>query len=175
RFRECSAGEREALSKFAKIADLHHASQRRYPVLSEMMPMGVFMKAGSAKRLAAAMDISPRDYWRLAFEDVARHHHNCVAVEELQELSPEEGKELLGMADSFGLRVIAMHDWPLERFRERGQHWIDQFIKPFVDSPALLAWAVSSNPNEHDFQTHIRAQERIQEADPDHPVIAMLP
>ncbi|MBI2422277.1 MAG: hypothetical protein HYV27_05555 [Candidatus Hydrogenedentes bacterium] len=175
RFRELSAGEQEALRKFYRTSAENIAAQPPRSPLANMFPMGVFMKAGSAKRMASVMDISTRDYWRLAFEDVARHHHNCVAVEELHELNAEEGKELLSMADSFGLRVVAMHNWPLERFRERGQHWIDQYIKPFVDSPSLLAWSVTANPQDHEFQMHLRAQEKIREADPAHPLVAMLP
>ena len=59
---------------------------RHYPILDDFMPFGVTMNAATAAQLSNMLDIPLFDYWRLALEDIARHHHNCVVVEAMQSL-----------------------------------------------------------------------------------------
>ncbi|MBX3179103.1 MAG: hypothetical protein KF886_17245 [Candidatus Hydrogenedentes bacterium] len=149
------------------------AEAPQYPLLNEFLPLGVYMKAGTAKRMADCMEISFRDYWRFALEDIARHHHNSVAIEEIDRLTPSEWREVLGLADSYGIRVLAHHHWPRDEFQRDPDKLIDRDIRPFADSPAILGWAIQDEPPSQSFKMHVDAQARIQEADPNHPLAAI--
>lgn len=173
RFRALSPGEAEACRKH-----LNGLEQREkplhFPILDEFLPMGVFMKAGVAKKLAAAMEVSFRDYWRLALEDVARYHHNCVALEEINAMTPGEWRELLGLAASFNIKILAIEDWPLEDFDRQGQALVDRYISPHADSSAILGWSIRDEPPEHTFITHLKARRLIEKVDTNHPVVVLL-
>ena len=132
------------------------------------------MKAGAAKRLADAMGVSFRDYWRLALEDVARYHHNAVAIEELSQLSSGEWRELLGLAVSYGIRILALHDWPMDEISRRGRELVDEHIRPYVNSPGILGWSVCSEPPESTFLAHIEARHLIEQVDPNHPLVPRM-
>jgi len=149
-------------------------AMRRYPQLKTFMPYGSCLKAGTAKRMAELMEVSLRDYWRLAMEDMVRHYHNCIAVEEAEQFSPQEWRELLQLAESFHIKVVAEHNWPVEEFRERGRGWIDTYVRPYANSPALFAWGICDEPPEHTFQAHLDARPLFEEADPNHPLTAIM-
>jgi len=173
RFRALSPGEDEACRK--NLGGLEQRERpQHFPILDEFMPMGVFMKAGVAKRLAAAMDVSFRDYWRLALEDVARYHHNCVALEEINAMTQGEWRELLGLAASFNIKLLAIEEWPLEDFDRQGQALVDRYITPHAESSAILGWSICDEPPEHTFTTHLKARRLIERVDPNHPVVVML-
>lgn len=145
-----------------------------YPLLDEFLPLGVCMKAGTAKRMADCMEISFRDYWRLSLEDVARHHHNSVAIEEIDRLTVSEWREVLGLAESYGIRVLAHHHWPRDEFERDPARFIERDIAPYASSPAILAWAIQDEPPAQTFKMHAEAQSLIHEADPDHPLAVIM-
>ena len=173
RFRAMSDGEREGCLK--NEAKLQHAgAPKTYPVLEEFLPLGVFMKAGAAKRLADLMEISFRDYWRLALEDIARHHHNVVALEEIDQLSDGEWRELLGLSEAVGIRILAIHHWPLENFSRQGPELVAKYVQPYANSDAVLGWMIHGEPPDHSFQAHLQARKFIEEADPNHPMAVLM-
>lgn len=145
-----------------------------YPLLDEFLPLGVYMKAGTAKRMAECMEISFRDYWRLALEDIARHHHNTVALEEIDRLTPSEWREVLGLAESYDIRILAHHHWPRSEFQRDPARFVERDIKPYADSPAVLAWAIHDEPPSQSFKMHMEAQPLIHEADPNHPMAVIM-
>jgi len=173
RFRAMSP-EEEAACQRADAALEQEPAPPRYRLLTEFMPIGVSMKARSARRLAEIMDISFHDYWRLALEDIARHHHNCVIIEEMADLSPAEWKDLLGLAHDFSLRFVPLFDWPMDDFETNGAEWIETHIRPFADSPAILAWMLQNEPPEHSFPAHLAARKQIEQADPNHPMAVFM-
>ena len=145
-----------------------------YPLLDDFLPLGVYMKAGTAKRMADCMEISFRDYWRLCLEDVARHHHNSVAVEEIDRLTVSEWREVLGLAESYGIRVLAHHHWPRDEFQRDPAKFVERDIVPYAESPAILAWAIQDEPPSQTFKMHIEAQPLIHEADAQHPLAVIM-
>ena len=151
-----------------------HGCPKSYPLLERFMPFGVYMNAGSAQRLAETMDISFLDYWRLALEDVARHHHNCVILEEVGQLTAGEWGQLLELAGSFGIRFVAKHEWPMEDFDAEGPALLDTHVRPYADSDAMLAWIIQDEPPEHTFQAHLKARQAMEKADPKHPLAVMM-
>lgn len=173
RFRALSPLEKEAISRKVEFLE-ELGPPRHYPLLDEFMPMGVCMKAGAAKRLAEGMGISFRDYWRLALEDVARYHHNSVSIEEIELLSPGEWRELLGLATSFGVRILAEYSWPMDELARNGRQLVDEHIRPYADSPAILGWSVCSEPPESTFLAHLQARDLIEGADKNHPLVVQM-
>lgn len=173
RFRALTHAEAMALAAQAPALE-ETGPPRNYPLLDHFFPMGVYMKAGAAKRLAQAMETSFRDYWRLALEDVARYHHNTVVLEEIETLSPVEWRELLGLAVSFGIRILPVHDWPLDQPKLDLEVLIRTHIAPHAESPAILAWCIKDEPAEHTFRTHLQARWLIERADPNHPLAILL-
>lgn len=172
RFRAMSPTEALACSE--QLTGLEEKEKPpHYPLLDNFMPMGVYMKAGVAKKLAASMEVSFRDYWRLALEDVARYHHNSVALEEINAMTPGEWRELLGLAASFGIKILAIEEWPLEDFERQGKALVERYIAPHAESSAILGWAIHDEPAEHTFMTHLRARQMIHKADPNHPMVVM--
>ena len=173
RFRAMSHREQEAFDRHQQVLAAQGAPPH-YALLDEFMPLGVFMKAGAAKRLAETMEVPFRDYWRLALEDIARHHHNCVALEEMDHLSDAEWREVLGLAESVGLRILAMHHWPLDRQPSQLQSLVDRHIRPYAESPAILGWTIQNEAPDHTFQAHLHARKLIEEADPYHPLAVFM-
>jgi hypothetical protein len=173
RFRAMSPGEAEACQKHEAMLN-RLGPAKHYPLLDAFFPMGVYAHVGTAKRLAEIMDISFRDYWRLAMEDIARHHHNCIVLQEMEQLTTSEWRQYLSMAECYGLRVVAMFDWPTRDFEVRGPSLVETFIRPFADSPAMLGWMIANEPPDHSFEAHIEARQLIEQADPNHPLTVMM-
>ncbi len=146
----------------------------KYPILEEILPFGVSVSATVAEQLANLLDISVFDYWRLAMEDIARHHHNCVAVDGMQALEHEDRRVLLDLAEHFGLRLIPTFDWAMEDFDKDGDAFVDTYIKPYADSPAVLAWNVLDAPPENAFDAFLAARDKIAAVDPNHPMAIHL-
>lgn len=172
RFRGMTAEEREACEKYA-IAVEEQGPPKRYDLLDNFMPMGVSMHAGAAKRLADIMEISFRDYWRLALDDIATQHHNCIALEAVSELTSKDWSELLGLATSFGIRILMIEDWNLEEFGQKGRDVIDHTVRPLANSDVVLGWCLQDEPPEHTFDYHMQARRAIEEAAPNHPLVFM--
>ncbi|HDP34665.1 MAG TPA: hypothetical protein ENN29_06090 [Candidatus Hydrogenedentes bacterium] len=169
RFRALLPGEEEVIRDFdASISKA--PPPRHYPALDNFLPFGVYMNAETAAQLSDALDISIFDYWRLALEDVARHHHNCVVVESFQSLSHEDRLVLFDLAENFGLRLIPTFDWPMERFDEEGDALVESCIKPYADSQAVLAWNVLDAPPPQTFRAFLEARDKIAAVDANHPM-----
>ncbi len=142
-----------------------------YPILDDFMPFGVTMNAATAAQLSHMLDIPLFDYWRLALEDIARHHHNCVVVEAMQSLRGEDRSVLLDLAENFGLRLVPTFDWPMEDFEHQGDVLIEEYVKPHVDSQAVLAWNIQDAPHGRNLNAFLRARDMITAVDPNHPVV----
>lgn len=173
RFRAMSRAEAGVLVREGGV-HRDYGAPRHYPLLDDFLPLGVHMKANSAKHLAEMMEISFKDYFRLAFDDIARHHHNSVALEEMSQLSRTEWNEVLDLAEHFGLRILAMHDWPLDEVRERGHELVAEHVAPYVDSPALLGWSISSSPGEHHIDALLHMRGLIEQSDVHHPMTLQM-
>ncbi|NLN93080.1 MAG: hypothetical protein GX130_07230 [Candidatus Hydrogenedens sp.] len=170
RFRELLPTERETLDfHFSTLSEV--SPPRSYPQLDEQLPFGVSMDADTVSRLASMMNINYFDYWRLAFEDIARHHHDCVIVEGMDVMTGENRSILVDLAESFGLRLIPTFRWALEEFPEKGDEWIEEYIKPHASSAGIFAWNIHDNPEEHYFKNYLSARDKIAEVDTRHPVI----
>ncbi len=115
----------------------------------DFFPFGVFMNAQSASRLADLMDVSFHDYWRLAFEDITRHHHNCVALEDASSLDAAAAADLLALAESFDLKIVPLFDWPWKDAGEL-ERQADLMTAPFAKSPSVVAWGANTPPQEED-------------------------
>lgn len=173
RFRKMNAGEAEATAKHQERLR-SEAGPPHHDLLDQFLPMGVCMQAGTARRMAEILEISLEDYWRLAFEDIARHCHNSVSLEGIGELSTGEWEHVLEQAEAFGLRILARHDWPMDDFEAAGQALVDKHIRPYRGSQAILGWSLQNEPPEHTFLAHLDARKRVYEADPNHPVVALM-
>ena len=51
------------------------------------MPLGVYMDADTAKRLAATLKISIDEYWNFVMEDLVTHNHNAIALSHVDQMS----------------------------------------------------------------------------------------
>ncbi len=169
RFRALLPEEQRALSLLETRLEAT-SPPRRYSILNDVLPFGVTMNAAAAQQLADLLDISFFDYWRLALEDIARHHHNCIVLEDMQAMSHDDRGVLLDLAENFGLRLIPTFQWPMDRFDAEGAALIDAYIKPHVDSNAVLAWNILDAPPEEAFDAFLKARDMIAEADPNHPL-----
>jgi hypothetical protein len=145
----------------------------RYPILDEFMPMGVCMDAETTRRLAETLGVSLSEYWGLAFEDIVRHHHNCVSFENISKFSKDEWRELLALADAYQLKVVASHDFPLMDDPLDQRELIEEGVKPYADSPSLLAWSLEHEPPEHELSNILRARGLMREADAEHPTFVV--
>lgn len=169
RFRAMTQAEAEATRKsLATLED--QKPPKRYPILDEFMPLGVYMDADSAKRLAKMLGISAREYWELVMEDLVVHNHNAIALAHVDRLDPDEWRELLSLAETYGVKFVARHEFPVGGPEEEQRRFIETHIKPSADSPAIFARTFSGEPIENDFRQVLAAKTMIEESDPDHPV-----
>jgi len=174
RFRPMT-GEEQALCDAAPVLDIPAAAG---PVGSEeskgFYPFGVFMNAESGQRLADLMDISFYDYWRLAFEDVARHHQNCVALESAEHMEAQTSRELLALAQSFDIRVIPIFGWPATADRAEWDARVAKHIQPLAGAPAIGGWGLGGDMAEENIDSVNAAVAAIHAVDPGHPVTSPL-
>ena len=173
RFRALTPTESEALAADATRLAEPRMAPKRYPLLDKFVPLGVWVDAAAGREMSRLMEIPFRDYWRLAMEDIARGHHNCMMVENVRELSETETTELLGLATSFGLRVVPILNWTGEMIMSRGEDLVNKYVRPHAESDALLAWVLESEPPEHSFAAHIKAKELFENTDELHPLISL--
>jgi hypothetical protein len=173
RFRAMTPAESEAVSKDMARLDRPAMAPRHYPLLDNFIPLGVWVSATVGRRMAELLDTPFRDYWRLAMEDIARGHHNCLMVEEVDSLSETETTELLGLASSFGLRVVPILNWSAETIEANGAALVERYVRPHAESDALLAWCLQSEPPESAFGAHCKAKELFEAADESHPLVAL--
>jgi len=173
RFREMTPAEASACE--AHLAQLERVSPTaHYPLLDTYLPFGSYMDAGASKRLAAMLGISFEEYWGLVLEDVARHHHNTIALESVERLTAHEWQSLLEQAQTFDIKFYAIHDLPLDAPEDHAAHFVQTHVKPYADSPAILAWSLYDEPPERAFTKVMQAQALVREADPNHPYAVMM-
>ncbi|GMU92404.1 MAG: hypothetical protein AMXMBFR4_14620 [Candidatus Hydrogenedentota bacterium] len=169
RFRTMSAREHDACEKDLQVLS-DRRPPRKYPVLEEFMPLGTCMNANTVRRSAELLGISLNEYWWLAMEDIVKHHHNCISIEEAGTMSPAEWGELLSSAARFGVKVAATFDFDLRDDPQILRQTIETQIKPFVNSPEVLAWSLRKEPPEIDFKAMLQAKDWVEEIDRRHPV-----
>ncbi len=169
RFRATSATEREALEKYQARLE-KQGPQRRYDILDAFLPLGVCMDAEAARRNAELLGVSLGEYWDLALEDIVTHHHNCIAMENVDRLTIPEWEELLAHCETFGVKIAASHQINLEDEPQELRDLIDMRIKPYAGSPTVLSWCLKEKPSESDFQDLMKVKGWVEEADPTHPV-----
>ena len=169
RFRAMSPREAAAVSDDeARLAGLEDVP--KYPVLDEFLPLGTFMNAGAAKRLAGKLGLSLEEYWRLALEDIARHHHNCIALEEADALDSGQFRALLDLAEAFQIKLLPMCQFPLDGSEKELREFIGTHVTPHANSATVLAWHIYAPPIEKNFPRLLRVKSLIEEADSQHPV-----
>ncbi len=118
RFRAMSPDERNAMRK-SLDAVISGKKPRHFPILDEFLPLGVYMDAQSSKRLASMLGISTEEYWDIALDDIATHHHNAVVLANADRLTPAEWTDLLARFDQHKVKVVVRHDFPLGRLPRR--------------------------------------------------------
>ena len=173
RFRSMTEEERGACAGQIALTD-ERQSGHDQGLIKDFFPFGVFMNAESAQRLADLMDISFYDYWRLALEDIARHHQNCVALQGAEHMEPQTNRELLALAQTFDIQVIPIFDWPATDDRAEWDARAAKHIKPLIGAPAIAAWALGGDLSEEHLGSVQAAISAIRAVDPRHLVTAPL-
>jgi len=112
-------------------------------------PFGVFLDAEASARLGDIMDISFHDYWRLALEDIARHHHNCVVLEHAEKMGPELGAQLLEQARGYDIRLIPSFSSPPDPDAPEAQAQVEHLTGAFRNHPNIAAWACGRLPEDN--------------------------
>ncbi len=141
------------------------------PVLDEFLPLGVFVDAEMAQRLSQTLGISVSEYWQLLFEDVVRHHQNCVVIENAERFTNDDWREMQAAAREYGVKFVPMYGLPLADDLETLRESVDELVRPNADIPGLLAWGLNTEPREKDFQKLLHLRDMIHEADPNHPLV----
>jgi hypothetical protein len=169
RFRAMTAEEADTIRRSLEGLEAMRPP-RRFRVLDEFLPLGVYMDAESASRLAKMLQISEGEYWSLVVEDIVRHGHNVIALANFDGMDRRERDGLLKRCEENGLRLVPRHEYPLAGDAKAQQRVIDEHIKPNATSKAIFARTLSGEPIENDFHEVLESKRRIEEADPDHPV-----
>jgi hypothetical protein len=173
RFRAMSAVEAEA-SREAETALDASAAPAAAPEFEAVFPMGVYMNARTGRQMAELMHVPFDDYWRLAVEDVVRHHHNCIALEEVESCSSAEFKRLLDLAAAHQVRILALRDWPIENIEADGKQFIAQNVLPYADKEALLAWGFTTPPSGRWVKGLLALRDQLDSMDPRHPLTVLM-
>lgn len=170
RFRAMTPAEVEACAEHAAALDAQKLP-KRYPVLDEFLPLGVVMNAETAKRHAENLAIPMVDYWTLVLHDLVSHHHNCIALEFADRLTPEEFDEMCGLAEPLGIKVVAFLDLLQYEDPDRLEEAVKARVAPFADSDVVLGWGLATDAKEHTFKRMIAAQAAIARCDSKHPAV----
>jgi hypothetical protein len=172
RFRAMTLGEEEASQK--EGARLRKAEPpQHYPLLDDFLPIGTYMSAETAQRMAERLGVGFSDYWELALQDLVLHRHNCVVLEDFQRLTQSEWSKVVDLATQFGIRLIPTRDMSPADEPGEFEAFVETWVKPVAESPALLAWNLSADPKEEFFPHVMASKAKLAEADPHHPLIAL--
>ncbi|MCX5757006.1 MAG: hypothetical protein NTU83_00565, partial [Candidatus Hydrogenedentes bacterium] len=173
RFRAMSEREAQACQENA-VQVAAAGPPKHYPILDTFMPLGCYMNGGASKRLAAMLGIAFQEYWALTLEDMVKHHHNCIALEDVDRLTEEEWRELLTLAEPFGVKFIAVRPLPLGTPYVYRREFVQTHVEPHAKSPSVLAWNLYHEPPEHAFADLLEGRRLVEEADPNHPMSLLL-
>ena len=170
RFRAMTPEEADACQRdtdnLTSNATVPHA-----PILDGFLPLGVYVDAEMAQRLAQTLGISVSEYWKLLFEDVVRHHQNCVAIENAERFTPEDWREMNAAAHEYGVKIVPMYGLPISDDPEFLRDSVDELVRANADAPGLLAWGLNTEPREQDFKKLLTIRDLIHNADPQHPFV----
>ena len=169
RFRAMSEAEAEATRKSLTKLEAEHPTQR-YPALDTFMPLGVYMDAQAATRLAKMLGISLGEYWELVMEDLVMHDHNAIALAHIDQMGREELDDLLWRCERHGIKILPRHEYPVGGDEEEQTRVLEECIKPTADSKVIFARMFSGEPIENDFAQVLEAKRRMEQADPMHPI-----
>jgi len=173
RFRALTTAEKETRTK-AEARVVQNYPPVQAELLEDFMPLGVSMCARQSRQMASAMEVQLRDYWRLALEDIARAHHNTVWLEDASELTHTEWTEIVGLAASFGLRLVPEFNWDYSEFSANGPYLLEKYVRPHASSDAILGWSLHKEPQEEHFELYCKARGMFHDADEQHPLVMFL-
>ena len=169
RFRALTQAEQEACQKNRLEIEDRKVS-KKYEMLDEFMPFGVYMDAKSSKRLATMLGITHSEYWDLVLEDLVAHQHNAVALAHVDHLSATEWSGLLEQAEPYGVKFVPRHKYPVGGGEEEQDAILSSYVQPYAESKSIFVNTFSGEPIETDFSNLLSACSRIEAADPNHPV-----
>jgi hypothetical protein len=169
RFRAPSAAESAAMATSRVWLDAL-PKPRPYPCLRETVPLGVCMDGATGKRLAHMLGISQREYWDLVMEDLVRHNHNAIAISHIEAFTSQEWRDLLEQAESYHLKFVVMHEFPIEAPAEEQKAMLDTWVTPHVESPTILAWSFFDRRSEGEVEQVMAAKLRLEALVPNHPL-----
>lgn len=170
RFRAMTRLEKDAYKKGNAVLAERKQRSPNYKELATFLPLGVYMDAVSAKRLAKMLGVSDAEYWGLALQDLVNSHHNAIALANSDHLDDAEWRDLQKLADGYQIRIVTRHDFPLGGPKEAQDQVIEKHIRPYADSKTIFARMLGGEPIEQNLHEVLDAKERIEEADPNHPV-----
>ncbi len=161
--------EENALDESCRVmADLPRPPD--YSVFHDVLPLGVFMDAASARRISETLEISLTDYWWMALEDVVKHHHNAVAITNLGILSQGEQTDLFEKAEKYGVRLVVAEGFCTETDPQQQETFFVNQAAALASSNAVLAWQLFENTLEKDIPDRVRFRQLMEKADPRHPL-----
>lgn len=168
RFRAPTPAESEALRGALARLDAE-AAPKLCPALDEFLPLGVYLDAELTRRMAEMLGVSFSEYWQLALEDIVRHHHNCVALENADRLTRGEWQELLAVADQFHVRLVPLLNVPLGDDPQQQREAVEECVSPFAGTRGIFAWGLTSAPRERDLPALLDVRRWVEELAPEHP------
>jgi len=142
-----------------------------YSLLHEFMPLGVFMDAAAARRLAETLGISTADYWWLALEDIVKHHHNSIALTNLGQLTQQEQRELLSLVESYGVRLVIAEGFGVGLDSPQELEDFKPQAAPLANSGGVLAWQLFAETSLDELNNRIRLRQMLHEIDSRHPFV----
>jgi len=140
-------------------------------ILNDFLPLGVYVDAEMAQRLAQTLGISVSEYWQLLFEDIVRHHQNCVAIENAERFTQEDWREMHAAAHEYGVKFVPMYGLPLSDDPQFLKDSVDELVRANADVPGVLAWGLNTEPREQDFNKLLTVRDLVHDADPQHPFV----
>lgn len=171
RFRAMTPAEAEACEKDA--ARLDAVRPVHTPLLDTFMPLGTFVRAATARRLAEHLGISLSEYWGFVLEDLVRHSHNTLGIEEVGQLTDSEWADLTGQCEAAAIRILGIEHLDPRVDQERLHELVAHRVHPSAESNAVLGWSVRIEPGEEEFEWLIQARQQVEEAAPAHPLVTI--
>ncbi|MEA3364338.1 MAG: hypothetical protein U9Q79_01740, partial [Candidatus Hydrogenedentes bacterium] len=169
RFRAMTEEETEACRRDSETRQ--STLPPRASILDDFLPLGVYVDAEMAQRLAQTLGISVSEYWQLLFEDIVRHHQNCVAIENAQRFTQEDWREMHAAAHEYGVKFVPMYGLPLSDDPQFLKDSVDELVRANADVPGVLAWGLNTEPREQDFNKLLTIRDLVHDADPQHPFV----